>query len=750
MDTKDPLKNFELRLRQTPTKEVSSKAFKRHIRSICHQLRFVPLSQVTKIFEASSEIIANSRIPQKHPSATRTQPTRAAQTKARNELQTPIKRSRDDANKENEDQKPNKLPKHYAEESTSDSGAHEDGDLVGTGETEKFVLQILAKLKPLRGGNTSVLKSIMTAVVLPFLTKDRNGKPRSKHWRELKGVYEGTFTRAKEVRQMLINSDSSVIQVSKQTREHERIIKIQKLLIQSLDRYSTPVKFSTTNKRRLNTSLRQVFELFSADFKEMLDDYGGVSWSKFRDMVPKTYMKHASNTFNNCATHNQAEDALNSFKSLLQSVHPAANCNINNCEKCAITASFPSNVHAYYNKIFAACTPRSPALTCADNECQRCERKPGVLVETLEKFGVDVDEIKQELVYMEYAKESRGTFNLIELKYFTGDPRSVIGIWENQMFDVLRHQYVVFRSKEIGKSLCECEHPKLPTNSSVADIDYAENYQLCQMLMVKAMKFAREMTSGFQCILDTPWGNVRVDHPDFKPPQCANGSSSIFRDKFLRIAMSHFRDGTTPKHNGQTGADSLDRVITYAKSIAKENQLKSIIVRSDNSPKEFGASTFLIELTKLALKHNTKLIHVFSAEHHGATPCDAEQRYVKNMCSTIGATSTTFRDNLTSLIDHINSPTGQPSSSDHTLTTARRAFLIPEMKVSESKHLAAKNTRLYKVYFTTDEIGKLGRRRFLCLDDCCNITNQQSDTCKNNSTCGKVEFITYKKKPEYR
>ena len=158
----------------------------------------------------------------------------------------------------------------------------------------------------------------------------------------------------------------------------------------------------------------------------------------------------------------------------------------------------------------------------------------------------------------------------------------------------------------------------------------------------------------------------------------------------------------------------------------------------------------MIGLTVLADKHKIMILQIYMAEYHGATPCDAEQRYVKQMCSTIGTQSESFRDNLTSLIDHINSDIGQPATSDKTFTAARRAFLIPEMEISKSVWMAANSTRSFKAYWTTDTVAKLGRRRFLCLSDCCGITGQQSDTCQNVSKCGKVEFVTFKKKPEHR
>ena len=144
-----------------------------------------------------------------------------------------------------------------------------------------------------------------------------------------------------------------------------------------------------------------------------------------------------------------------------------------------------------------------------------------------------------------------------------------------------------------------------------------------------------------------------------------------------------------------------------------------VIIRTDNFPREFAVSVFLIGLTKLAKKHNIKIYQIFMAEYHGATPCDAEQRYLKQMRATLGTERMSFRDNLTSLINHLNSDIGQRTASDTTFTAARRAFLIPAMEISKSIWMAANATQSFKAYWTTDTVAKLGRRRILCLADCC-------------------------------
>lgn len=59
-------------------------------------------------------------------------------------------------------------------------------------------------------------------------------------------------------------------------------------------------------------------------------------------------------------------------------------------------------------------------------------------------------------------------------------------------------------------------------------------------------------------------------------------------------------------------------------------------------------------------------------------------------------------------------------------------------------NLSPNDSRMHQVYLPADKVGNVGRRRFSCLGDCCNITNQQSETYKNNSTCSKSSLPTRK------
>lgn len=57
---------------------------------------------------------------------------------------------------------------------------------------------------------------------------------------------------------------------------------------------------------------------------------------------------------------------------------------------------------------------------------------------------------------------------------------------------------------------------------------------------------------------------VREDHEAYKRSDCvADENGFVFRNHIFCYAVSHFREGKKPKHNAQTGADSVDRLIQF-------------------------------------------------------------------------------------------------------------------------------------------------------------------------------------------
>lgn len=254
--------------------------------------------------------------------------------------------------------------------------------------------------------------------------------------------------------------------------------------------------------------------------------------------------------------------------------------------------------------------------------------------------------------------------------------------------------------------------------------------------MKKEQTFVSEKASELRTVVDLHWADVDDQMEWEKPGPQDETVDSVFNKNFLRIGISHFRDGQKPKHNAQTDIDSAGCLISCIKSLMKNGNLKYIIIRTDNSPKEFGVAVFL------AKKHNIQIFYIFMAEYHGYTPCDAEQRYVKQMPGTLGTTNKSFRENLTSFIDHLNRDIGQPAMSDKTLTSVRRAFFIPEIEISKSIWMATDSTRSLRSIGSPTRWAPWGGGALCVL--------QNVARSPNIVKCGEVEFVTFKKKPEFR
>lgn len=149
---------------------------------------------------------------------------------------------------------------------------------------EQFIVTIPDKLKPYVE-TVQLHSSGYTA--RPRLFRGSDGEHRSSRWRRDQGVSERLLETAKEVRNILTEGDVSAVLIENLERKVEPIDKIKPRAICSLDKYSTPIKSSRQNKRRFNTSIRQVFEMLTADLASLPEDLNG---STFLKMIFDNFM----------------------------------------------------------------------------------------------------------------------------------------------------------------------------------------------------------------------------------------------------------------------------------------------------------------------------------------------------------------------------------------------------------------------------------------------------------------------------
>ena len=604
-------------------------------------------------------------------------------------------------------------------------------------DTEKLVLGLLQKIKPCKSADAKAIKSLLCGLVYDHL------RELSRDQRRAVGASDGAFRAAQSVVEKLEQKDFSWMHPEKVIRSTKP--NMTRLAREFFEEMSTPLKFSKSNKRILNYSIQKTFQLFQERYAEEIAEQGFSRSSFYRLHDKSRYLPHQKATFYSCPTHVTAQSVLEEAKPALQRYHRKEACPGNGCEKCSFIASFPSTVHDFVNKKLSPCQTRNPSLQCVNNECETCYIDPENHVNQLFlDAGFDLTDEKladESLVYSVYEDTQAGSYKIKELKHYRDDPEKVLPIWSKQLADVVPHQIRVWTVRQAIAALSQMPNPRLPIHIIIMQIDYQQNLHALQQLMQAAQNFQSVTFTIKTLVTDILWRSVdpqKLERPEVLP-------SEDFQNEICRIACSHLRGGAGQKHNAQTATQSLEVHLKWLISIAP--QLHTALIASDGSPKEYFNAPYLKGIAELANKLGISIVQVYHAAHHGSSPCDAEQRVVKEFNDDLGIHNVEFDDAIKNLHARLNSPEGQPIERGKTVL--RRAEILPSMETSTSNLKALRDTRSYSAYWTIErEPNKLKRRCFLCTHaDCCNYFNQ-TDDCKYIDSCGAIETIEFEIDPQ--
>jgi len=610
-------------------------------------------------------------------------------------------------------------------------------DLLTKDQTEKIILSILENIKSCKSHDASVVKKVLCAVVANQLEDMRRDDRR-------KYIPEKFFESAKEGVQKLMQKDFTWLKNVKHARKTNE--EMSKLAIDFYDEMSVPVKFSKTGKRILCYSVQKIFQLFQDRHKLEYAADKGISRSSFYRLRQERHLSHQKATFYTCPRHMLAQSALEEAKAALVRYHRNEACDQpDTCEKCKFIRAFPSTVHDFVNNKLSPCQQREPHIQCMQNKCEKCFLHPtNHLKELFEGAEIDLTDENlgdETLVYSLYEDEKVRDYKIKELKHYRDVPQKVLSIWAKQLSEVVPHQITVWAMRDAVHGLTQMPHPRLPESVALVHFDYQQNLELSQVGMQAAQKFSRVKTTAKTIITDVRWGAVKdesIVRPEIVP-------SEDFQNEICRIATTHLRGGHGQKHNAQTALDSLDHHLAWLKKIAPD--IYAALFDSDGSPKEYRNAVFLRGLTALGVKHDLQIIHLFHAAAHGSTPCDAEQRVVKEFNDDLGTQNKTFADATRNLCALLNSNEGQPIVRAKTLL--RRAEVLPSMETSASVLKSLGDTRSFSAYWTIKgEEDKMYRRIFLCTkQDCCAYVNQ-SPECKYTDIFGEVQEVSFEIDPQ--
>ena len=136
---------------------------------------------------------------------------------------------------------------------------------------------------------------------------------------------------------------------------------------------------------------------------------------------------------------------------------------------------------------------------------------------------------------------------------------------------------------------------------------------------------------------------------------------------------------------------------------------------------------------------------LFHAAYHGATPCDAEQRFVKSTNDNLGSSNKTFSEGIDKLVAMLSSQAMQPERTT-SKTICRKVVVVPVVPNPTSIWKSLKDTKLHRFYWCDGVKHILKRRRYPCLYECCTI-DRQSTECKFTDRFGEIEQVKLEYNP---
>ena len=110
-----------------------------------------------------------------------------------------------------------------------------------------------------------------------------------------------------------------------------------------------------------------------------------------------------------------------------------------------------------------------------------------------------------------------------------------------------------------------------------------------------------------------------------------------------------------------------------------------------------------------------------------------------------GPNNATFHSGIERLVTAINGVAGQPDS-EFTKTFRRKAAVVPSVETHPSIWKSLQNTRGARFYWCEGKEHVMKRRRFPCLEECCEI-NKQSTDCKYTDRFGNIEEVKFEHDP---